>query len=117
MRWIKFFIGLVFVVLGIIGAFLPVLPTTPFFIVAAYYFGQSSEKAEKWVLNHPRFGPSVVRWRERGAIAPKAKVFSASGITCSGIIIAFTKMPDIALALAYVVLVYSLIYVLSRPSK
>jgi len=116
MRWMKFSIGLFFTGVGILGAFLPVLPSTVFFITAAYFFSQSSEKAEHWLLNHPRFGPPVVKWQEERAISKPAKVLATTGISVSAIIIYFAGMPPIAAGFAYAVLIGSLAYILSRPS-
>ncbi|PVM88933.1 DUF454 domain-containing protein [Caulobacter radicis] len=72
--------GLAFTALGIIGAFLPLMPTTIFLILAAGCFGRSSPRLEAWLLNHPRFGPSVRAWRANGAIPRKAKVFACLGM-------------------------------------
>lgn len=116
MRWIKFGLGILFVGIGIAGAFLPVLPSTVFFIVAAFYFSQSSEKAEKWLLNHPRFGPPVVRWRTSRAIPKPAKILASTSITISGLIIFLAELPLLAAGIAYTVLASSLAYILTRPS-
>lgn len=61
------------IVLGAIGAVLPLLPTTPFLILGAFAFSKSSPKLEAWLLDHPRFGPAIVNWRTERAIARKAK--------------------------------------------
>jgi len=60
--------GLAFVGLVFIGAFLPVLPTTPFLIVAVACFARSSKPLENWFLEHRRLGPILQEWRCRGAI-------------------------------------------------
>lgn len=60
--------------LGAIGAFLPLLPTVPFVILAAFCFARSSPRLEAWLLAHPQFGPHIVAWREKGAISRKGKV-------------------------------------------
>lgn len=59
--------------LGVIGLVLPLLPTTPFVLLAAACFARANPAWEQWLLDHPRFGPNLRRWRERGAIARPAK--------------------------------------------
>jgi uncharacterized membrane protein YbaN (DUF454 family) len=80
------------------------------------FFSQSSEKAEQWLLNHPRFGPPVMRWREERAISKPAKMLATGGISASGIIIYFAELPLLASGLAFSVLAGSLVYILTRPS-
>jgi uncharacterized membrane protein YbaN (DUF454 family) len=52
---------------GVVGIFLPLLPTTPFVLLAAFCFARGSPRWEAWLLAHPRFGPLVRDWRERHA--------------------------------------------------
>lgn len=59
--------------LGAVGALLPLLPTVPFVILAAYCFARSSPALERRLLADPRFGPHIAAWRERGAISPRGK--------------------------------------------
>jgi hypothetical protein len=73
MRSVYLVLGFIFIALGFVGAFLPVLPTTPFLILATTCFARSSPRLESWLLSHPRFGPSLRAWRERGAIPLRAK--------------------------------------------
>lgn len=58
---------------GIVGIFLPLLPTTPFVLLAAYCFSRGSARCERWLLEHPRFGPMVRDWRTHRAIPLRAK--------------------------------------------
>jgi uncharacterized protein len=60
--------------LGAIGAFLPLLPTVPFVILAAFCFARSSPRLEQWLLTHPVFGAHIVAWRDKGAISRKGKM-------------------------------------------
>jgi uncharacterized membrane protein YbaN (DUF454 family) len=57
---------------GLAGAVLPLLPATPFFILAAYAFSRGSPKVESWLLGHPRWGPVILDWRRERAISKKA---------------------------------------------
>jgi uncharacterized protein len=60
-------------VLGLIGIPLPLLPTVPFMILAAFCFAKSSPALEKRLIEHPRFGPHIIAWRNKGAISRKGK--------------------------------------------
>ena len=65
--------GLLSLLLGAIGLFVPLLPTVPFVILAAFCFARSSRRLEQWLVGHERFGPHIVAWRSRGAISPAGK--------------------------------------------
>lgn len=65
--------GLLALVLGAIGVFVPLLPTVPFVILAAFCFARSSPRLEQWLVGHRRFGPHIAAWRSRGAISPQGK--------------------------------------------
>nr|TFG52408.1 MAG: DUF454 domain-containing protein [Hyphomicrobiales bacterium] len=69
--------------LGGIGIVLPLLPTVPFFILAAFLFARSNPGLERWLLDHARYGRSIRLWREKGAIsaAGKRAAFFAFGAT------------------------------------
>lgn len=66
--------GLISVALGTIGIALPLLPTVPFYILAAFCFARSNRAWEQRLLDHPKFGPSIRAWRERRIISRKGKV-------------------------------------------
>lgn len=110
-------LGFVFVALGFVGAFLPVLPTTPFLILAAACFARSSPRFENWLLNHPRFGPLLKDWRARGAIPRKAKLAALAGMIFGFTIFQVAGRPGLPLTLAVAALMLTgLVYVFSRPS-
>jgi uncharacterized membrane protein YbaN (DUF454 family) len=75
-RRLLFGAGLVFLVAGVAGLFLPLVPGTVFLIVAAACFTRSSPRFETWLLDHPRLGPPVRRWRANGSIPRPAKAFA-----------------------------------------
>jgi len=64
--------------LGIIGAFLPLLPTTPFILLSAYFFARSSEKMHKWILEHKIFGELIINFNENKTIPLHAKIIAIS---------------------------------------
>lgn len=80
MRLMVLGFGWLMVAIGAVGVFLPLLPTTPFLIVAAGCFARSSPRFEAWLLAHRTFGPILIAWRERGAIPRKSKWLSAAGM-------------------------------------
>ncbi|HKY81956.1 MAG TPA: YbaN family protein [Sphingobium sp.] len=65
--------GFLSLALGAIGMVLPLLPTVPFMILAAFFFARSSPALETRLLDHRHFGPHIRRWRERGAISRRGK--------------------------------------------
>ena len=65
--------GWLSLILGIIGLFLPLLPTTPFLLLSAACFSRGSERCERWLLNHPRLGPAIHNWRTHRALSTRAK--------------------------------------------
>lgn len=67
-------LGCFFVGLGILGIPLPILPTTPFLLLAAGCFAKSSPRLHKWLLNHPIFGKMIQDWQEKRCIAKKTKL-------------------------------------------
>lgn len=117
MRAVYLTLGIGFVVLGFIGAFLPVLPTTPFLIVAAACFARSSPQLENRLLQHPQFGPLLRNWRARGAIPVKAKLMALGGMAVGFALFWFGGHPGPWLTAAVALLMLTgLVYVFSRPS-
>ncbi len=83
-RWLYTLLGLAFVVLATLGVFLPILPTTPFLIVAGACFAKSSPRLHQWLLNNPTFGPLIYHWQTKRSIPRRAKriaIFSII-VTC-----------------------------------
>lgn len=76
MRVMLILLGAGFVALGIAGIFLPVLPTTPFMLLAAACFARSSDRFYNWLLDHPVLGATVREWREHRSIPRRTKWFA-----------------------------------------
>jgi uncharacterized membrane protein YbaN (DUF454 family) len=68
--------GALALAVGIVGIFLPLLPTAPLVILAAFCFSRGCLRCERWLLAHPRFGPLVRDWRRFGVIPLRAKQFA-----------------------------------------
>lgn len=117
MRSVYLVLGIAFVVIGAIGVVLPVLPTTPFLIVAAACFSRSSPRFEAWLLAQPTLGPIIRKWRERGVIPWRAKMMALVGSSAGFVVFLFTVRPSGGLAFLVAALIVSaMAYVFSRPS-
>lgn len=80
-------------VLAALGAVLPVLPTVPFLIMAAWAGGKGWPALEAWLLNHAHLGPGIRRWRERGAVPRRAKWLATVMMTGSAVMLALSPAP------------------------
>lgn len=120
MRMVLNIIGLILVAIGVIGIFVPVLPTTVFLIIAAVIFARSNPAWEARIMAHPRYGPPIRAFRERGVIGPKSKTAAILGMSLSSVIGYFTLRGSAGGVWAFVpgaVCAVCALYVLSRPSK
>lgn len=105
-----------FVAIGLIGVFLPILPTTPFLILAAALFARSSPRFEQWLLEHPRYGQPLIDWRREGAIAKRAKIASVSLMAVSFVMVWLIGPPQIWLKITVgLILACCAAFVLTRP--
>jgi uncharacterized membrane protein YbaN (DUF454 family) len=117
MRGVWLVLGLLFTAAGLIGAVLPLLPTTPFLILAAACFARSSPRLEARILNDPRFGPLILEWRARGAVPLRAKLFAAGGMAGGYAVFLLTAAPGAPLALLVAALMGLVaLWLFSRPS-
>ena len=77
-RYVYVVLGILFCVLGVIGIFVPLLPTTPFLLLSAALFFRSSPRLYHLLLNHPQLGPYIRNFREHKAIPLRIKIISVS---------------------------------------
>jgi hypothetical protein len=80
-------LAVVCVALGFIGVFVPGLPTVPFLLVAAWAGGKGWPALEAWLVDHPRHGPAIRRWRDHRAVPRRAKVFAGLTMAASVVLI------------------------------
>ncbi|MEW6703219.1 MAG: YbaN family protein [Pseudomonadota bacterium] len=78
--------------LGVVGIALPVLPTVPFLLLSAWSAGKGWPQMEAWLLRHPRYGPPIRRWRERGAVPRSAKWLATAGMSLSALVVGLAAM-------------------------
>lgn len=102
--------------LGLIGIVVPLLPTTPFMILAAACFARSSPRLHDWLWNHRVFGPAIRDWREHRAISPFAKRASVGAMAAAFGISLVLGVKLWALAAQAVVLTVMGGWILTRPS-
>lgn len=78
MKFLFAFLGSVSLVLGIMGVFLPVLPTTPFLLLSAALYMRSSQRLYDWLMSHKHLGPYIKNFREHKALPLRVKVVSVT---------------------------------------
>lgn len=87
-------LGLLFVGIGILGAMLPVLPTTPWLLIASYFFARSSPRLEAWLRHTPYFGVLIRDWEMHRGVRPKVKAMAISMVVIVvGSTILFSRAP------------------------
>lgn len=116
-RYLLIALGWLCILVGLIGVVVPGLPTTVFLLIAAWAFSKSSDRFQRWLLDHPRLGPPVIAWRERGAIPLKAKVLAIVMMAASLSIIVFYVASDWVLpTVVGSIMAAAGAYVVTRPN-
>jgi uncharacterized protein len=116
MRFLWAALGLICVALAIIGVVLPLLPTVPFLLLAAFFFARSSSRLHSWLLSHPTFGPFIDDWARSGAIRPRAKRFATLSILAViGVTLAL-PVPMFVIIIQAITLGLVLVFIWTRPN-
>ncbi len=108
-------LGLFFVALGILGAFLPLLPTVVFLLAGAFCFARGSQRLHTWLITHPHFGPPIEDWRRYGAIRRPAKWMAMVAIVLSFVLAFALGFSTAVLAVQAAVLGAVSLFILTRP--
>jgi len=113
-----FILGWVFFVTGVFGAVLPVLPTTPFMLLALWCFSKSSKRFHHWLYHHRFFGPALQQWKQSRVIPLSAKIMSVLMMTASFIYLAFFRQLQLEFLLPVaLIMLYGAGFILSKPSR
>lgn len=110
-------LGLVSTACGIAGVLLPLVPTTPFLLLATFAFARSSPRLHNWLTTHPRLGPPIEDWRAHGAISRRAKIAAVAVMAVTLSLSVVAGLPTTGLVIQAVVLCASATFVLTRPDR
>ncbi|OVE80468.1 hypothetical protein BVY02_00025 [bacterium J17] len=113
-----FILGVVSLALGILGAFLPVLPTTPFVLLSAYLFSTSSVRLHSWLIKNRYFGPAIRDWQNHRRIKTKSKVTATTAMLASiGLSVFVFEISTMMLAFIASILLCVGIFIWLQPSE
>lgn len=106
--------GLLCLALGVVGLVLPLLPTVPFVLLAAFFFARSSERLHDFLISHPKFGPILESWQERRAIPRRAKWAASISMAASLGLAVFLGLKPLIIGLQAIALFAVAIYIWTR---
>ncbi len=115
-KWFYWLITLVALALGLIGVVLPLLPTTPFLIVALWAASRCSPRLARWLENHPKLGSVLRNWRDHRAIPTTGKVLACLMMAISFAVIWYQGVSTTVLIIVFMVIISLMAYILSKPS-
>ena len=115
MRWVWIGLGVAAVAVGAVAALVPLIPTTPFLLVAAFAFARSSERFHSWLTTHPRLGPPIRDWNEGRLVRRSAKWLATLSISLAFTFSVVLGLPAWVLVAQAVVLSAVVAYIWSRP--
>ena len=97
---------------------LPILPTVPFVLVAAYCFERGSPELSRWLMEHPKFGPPLRAWRQHGVISVRSKILASLGILLSlGYVLIFKVLVVPVKIVLIIVMLGALVFINTRKHQ
>ena len=114
-RYLLLAFAVLCVALGVIGIFVPGLPTTVFILLAGWAAARSSPRFSAWLENHATFGPMIRDWRDRGAVSRRAKVSASVVMAISSAILFLTASRAWVAEAITVVMAVVLMWLWRRP--
>lgn len=109
--------GCLAVALGAIGAVLPLLPTVPFLLLAAFCFARSSRRMHHWLVTHPTFGPGIVNWQKSGAISRRAKYLASLSMLAAFLLSVAMGLRPLILGVQAATLGCVALFIWTRPDE
>ncbi|MGI3185616.1 YbaN family protein [Nioella aestuarii] len=104
------------VALGFAGVVLPILPTTPFLILAAFAFSKSSPRLRQWLVDHQIFGGPIRDWEENGAIRPRYKVMACTAMALVLLVSVLSSFSGTVILIQLIAMGSAAAFILSRPN-
>jgi len=117
LKYLWLSLGFLALGLALLGVLLPILPTVPFLLLAAFFFAKSSKRLHSWLLNHPSFGTMIREWNEKGAINKKAKVMATLSISAVLLISVIMDVKPFVLYIQLTLLSLVLLFIWTRPHE
>jgi uncharacterized membrane protein YbaN (DUF454 family) len=115
-KYVHLALGWICVLLGVIGALLPVMPTTVFLILAAFFFNKGSPRIRQWLITHPTFGPPIQNWEDTKSIAPRIKLLAIGMMAVSLTASVIFGLPLKVIIIQSLCMSGASLYILTRPN-
>ena len=117
-RYMLLGVGWLFLAIGAIGVFLPVLPTVPFLLITAWAWSKSSKRLHKWLYGNKTYGPYLVAWDRYGVIPPRAKALAIGTMAVGWLFLTLYVAKSFWLPLIVGIVELAIIaFILTRPSR
>lgn len=109
-------LGWTCVALGFAGVVLPILPTTPFLILAAFAFSKSSPRLRQWLVDHQIFGGPIRDWEDKGAIRPRYKAMACTAMALVLLVSILSSFSGTVILIQIIAMGGAATFILSRPN-
>ncbi len=109
--------GLISLATGVVGIFLPILPTVPLVLLAAFCFGKGSPRLRRWIIQHSTFGPMIEDWETTGAIPRHIKMSACGVMGATFLVCVYVGLPLWVLICQGSLMTLGAAYVLTRPDR
>ncbi|GAA4338193.1 YbaN family protein [Variovorax defluvii] len=110
-------LAIVFLALALLGVVLPLLPTVPFVLLAAWCASRGWPALDAWLLGHPVYGPSIRDWRRGGVVSRRAKWMASFSMAIGAVVMQFASLPPAARIAGPLVMLATAIWLWCRPEQ